>query len=333
MVYILYFDDYLNMMVEKEMLENVVYISSDDRSGSTMLDLILANSPEVFAAGELHNLPACVFNDRSFWNPSYEMTCMCGKTIQECDFWQDVEKELPVPFNQLRLRVENPALSGVAHYLNDKFCAIDWRIRTYFPQMLKNKFYQKVTGGRAIARNYFHLYEAIAKVSGRKLVVDSSKWPFRFRFLYDFNPEKVKIILLYRNPKAVVYSKMKRGEVLEKSAIKWNNMAIQMELFSSDVPDKNKILVKYEELCRYPKKTISRICSFLGIEFRDNMTKLKKVGIHHIGGSPSKFDLTRTRISVDKDFKNKLTNSNYSLIELLTPEAKSKDLYGDYIDR
>lgn len=309
------------------MLKNITFISSDDRSGSTMLELILANSPHVFAAGELHNLPAYVFTDRSFYNPSYEMKCFCGKDIQACHFWQRVERELPLSFRQLQLRAENPGLTGFSHYLNDKYCAVDWRVRAYLPSLLKNKLYQRVSGGRTLAKNYFQLYEAIAKVSNKQMVIDSSKWPFRFRFLYDYQPEKVKVILLYRQPSAVVYSKIKRGESLEKSARKWNDMAKHMELFSREIPDTQKITMRYEDICSEPEKEITRLCNFLGIDFSEHMTQLRKAGIHHIGGSPSKFETSKTSIKVERQFITKLSQEELKLIEDLTPEAKKQGLY------
>jgi len=309
------------------MLKSVVYISSDDRSGSTMLDLVLANSPDVFAAGELHNLPAYVFNENSFFNPRYGLNCLCGKSFYDCEFWTKVESELPISFKQLRLRAENPAMKGVSRYLNVGFCAVDSRVRRCFPVLLKNKMYQRLTGARHLARNYFHLYDAIAKVSGKQIVIDSSKLPFRFRFLHDYRPESVKVILLYRNPEAVVYSKLKRGEPLERSAMRWNDIVGQMDLFSKEIPAENKIQINYERLCKETESEICRICSFLGIKFTREMLQLRKVGIHHIGGSPSKFDTTRTGITFDRQFFTKLSKDQIEHIDLLTPNAKKIQLY------
>ena len=80
------------------MLDKVVYISSDDRSGSTMLELLLANHSKIFVVGELHNLPAYAYHDRSFYNPPHNLRCMCGECFDLCTFWVEVEAHLHLSF-------------------------------------------------------------------------------------------------------------------------------------------------------------------------------------------------------------------------------------------
>ena len=63
----------------------VVYIVGAGRSGSTVLDTILGNHPEVESVGELCNLV------RSAWfGPEY---CACGQRGSICPFWSQVRTD------------------------------------------------------------------------------------------------------------------------------------------------------------------------------------------------------------------------------------------------
>ena len=48
----------------------ILYVLSDVRSGSTLLDQLLGAHPSIFSVGELHWLAAYVREDRSIYNPS-----------------------------------------------------------------------------------------------------------------------------------------------------------------------------------------------------------------------------------------------------------------------
>ena len=60
----------------------VIYIMGAGRSGSTLLDTVLANHPDVVGVGELVNLHSAGWTSNE--------VCACGKLGTECDFWTRV---------------------------------------------------------------------------------------------------------------------------------------------------------------------------------------------------------------------------------------------------
>lgn len=298
------------------MLNKIVYISSDDRSGSTMLELLLANHTKIFCPGELHNLPAYLYMDRSFFNPPHDLTCMCGELVSDCSFWKSVENNLKFPLVDLKLREEKLAASGFLSSFSKFYCSLDYRWRRIRPKIFKYKIVQRALGYSVIAKNYFSLYEAIAAASGKSIVLDSSKWPYRFSYLSNFFPDKVKVILLYRDPKAVVYSKIKRKEASVVDAAKmWAEFYGQMRIFSENIPNVDKISVHYEDICANPVFELKRLVKFLGIPFEDSIINLKKKNIHHIGGSPSKLSVDDRVIKYDDKYKEFLTAEEIIIVD------------------
>jgi len=310
------------------MFKEAIHISSDDRSGSTMLDLALASHEQIFSVGEAHNLSAYIFNDRTFYNPVHELKCMCGKKIEDCDFWNEVEHRLGFSFKKLRLRVEKPASQLSFPFFNYIHSHADSFVQSRFPALFLMKFVQVLLGYDKITEHYFLLYKALSEVSKKEKIVDSSKWPFRFKAFYDKYPDKLKVILLYRDPRAVVYSKFKRREeTIESAAKKWADMANKMELFGRTLPSEKKIKVRYEDICSDPKEYFKKICSFLGVEFSESMMTLKKVNIHHVGGSPSKFDKEKINIKHDNEYTANLDANQLQVISKITANA-AKGIYG-----
>jgi hypothetical protein len=102
-----------------------------------------------------------------------------------------------------------------------------------------------------------------------------------------------------RDFRAVVHSKMQRGESLDAAAAGWNRAMLQIEKLISDLPVQAFMRLTYEDLCRDPERELRRVCEFLGVAFSNRMLERPTADVHHIGGSPSKFDSGRIEIRFD----------------------------------
>src|SRR5947208_1566130 len=71
---------------------NVVYICSDTRSGSTLLDMLLGRHHLLTSVGELHHLYNYI-NGNYYRQKTKEDTCACEKKILDCPFWNRVITE------------------------------------------------------------------------------------------------------------------------------------------------------------------------------------------------------------------------------------------------
>jgi len=134
----------------------IIFIGGSGRSGTTLLDLLVGQVDRFFSLGEIHNI----------WERSFieNQLCGCGKPFKGCEFWQAVVKEAFGGFEKV---------DGCRILTIQRSVA---RIR-YTPQLLYPSLRpRRVQLALEEYRQIFeHLCEAISKVSGSKVLVDSSK--------------------------------------------------------------------------------------------------------------------------------------------------------------
>jgi hypothetical protein len=163
---------------------------------------------------------------------------------------------------------------------------------------------RELLGDAQMTADSIALIRAVHEATACRYCVDSSKSPLRFRAVYDADPANTRAIVLVRDYRAVVHSKMKRGASLEGAAKGWRRKMQQIEAMTSDLPPENACIVKYESLCEAPRGELERLCVFLGIQFAETMLQRPESATHTIGGSPSKFDPARVRIEADTAFES-----------------------------
>src|SRR5688572_23122049 len=81
-----------------------VFVLSDVRSGSTLLDQCLGAHPKFVSLGEVHWLRAYVTEDRSIYDPDHPLVCSCGLRVPDCPFWASVSDRMGRPLESLQLR-------------------------------------------------------------------------------------------------------------------------------------------------------------------------------------------------------------------------------------
>src|SRR5262245_62978859 len=71
-----------------------IFVLSDVRSGSTLLDQCLGAHAAIFSLGEVHWLSAYLSENRAIYNPAHALVCTCGKRVAECAFWSSTADAL-----------------------------------------------------------------------------------------------------------------------------------------------------------------------------------------------------------------------------------------------
>lgn len=299
---------------------HVLCVLADKRSGSTLLTQLLGAHPEVVSVGEIHWLQAYVRSDRRLYNPPHDLTCACGSEFADCEFWRSVRAETERPLEEFRLMPR--FLGWVEPNVRQSLLArLPRRLVSRYPALARSRVVQALYDGRRVARDSMEISEAILRISNARFIVDSSKAIFRYRLLHEWYPHRVRMLVLHRDYRAVIYSKMKRGESLASSAHSWRDTVHQIRSLVQDVPRSNVHSLKYEDLCRDPVRELSGICQFLGLDFDDSMLMRPESGLHDLGGSPSKFQPGRREIRLDDRYLTELSDSQRAEMRQLVGSA------------
>jgi hypothetical protein len=304
----------------------ILYVLSDNRSGSTLLDQLLGAHPDVVSVGELHWLSAYVRKDRTLYNPVHPLVCACGQAVMDCSFWASVQEAANRPLDSFRLKPRFFRWQGAGSEGNsfrERMARLPMRMIKRHPYFYKNPVGHKIVDGPTLARDSIALSNAILRASGRKIIVDSSKSALKFWSVYRQQPDNTKAVILVRDYRAVVYSKMKRGQSLEGAALGWRRKMEQIDFFTSGVADDRCHRLNFESLCADPTTELTALCAFLGIDFDNKMLSRPADNVHHIGGSPSKFDPGKRAISLDKRYEKAFDQDALN---------RMRDLVGDVAD-
>ena len=279
---------------------SVAFILAPHRSGSTLLDNLLASHPSVISVGEVDKLRAYALQDRRQYDPQQPLTCSCGEPVASCAFWKEVERFLGTPLADLSLqwplvRYARDSLSTPQRLLQRSGLALLKRR----PALFRSTVVQRAFHGRIGTRDNWRLFDAIHSASGAPCIVDASKATYRYRLLRNGNEDSVRAIFLCRDYRAVTYSLMRRGLSMEEAVAKWRQGVRRIEEMVCDLPSDQLFRVTYEELCRDPTTTIRRVWQYLRLHDCEIPEARSITGMHHISGSPSKVDPNRQMIRRD----------------------------------
>jgi hypothetical protein len=133
-------------------------------------------------------------------------------------------------------------------------------------------------------------YRAVLKVSGKKVLCDSSKSMDHLKF-YRSHPETfdLKIIHLVRDGRAVAYSNEKKGRSYFYFLGKWQKSntasARTLKSWSQENPQQFSVRIRYEDICRQPEKTIGTLMAQLGLQFHEQQLRFGELEHHNISGN------------------------------------------------
>lgn len=273
----------------------VVYIIGDSRSGSTLLDYLLASHPDAVSIGEVHHLHGHYFKKGT--GKSWNWECSCGKDIQSCEFWSKILMEIDFSEN---FKTKLPSVSlGFWDIISHKI---------FIEKRLESK--RMVWHGKTMAKNRWKIYEAVAKQTGKKIIIDSSKNAEEAYYLDKYKNGEIRFILLNRDLNQVALSKKNRitttsleiktfyglkEKSIYKSIINSFKVFRKNNLMLSLIQKNNKSTITkkidYSELTTNTEEEIFKICDFLKI---NKFSVPKETNIyntipHILGGSPSRY--------------------------------------------
>ena len=291
-------------------MKRIIYIAGYGRSGSTLLEMVLALHHDVFGAGELIRILDLPY-------------CGCGQSIIKCDYWQTV-------FAKLNTFPED----GLAE------------LRTVTQPMENNLGVllglQRQTDSLAQYRQLWGRFIlGLLEASDKNIIVDSSKTTrlvYSRPLLLSSIPEfDLRIIHLVRDPRAVMWSYMrgsnpsleegnpyvKRGGAI-RALMSWavSNMVAEIVIKRSNVPS---IRVRYEDLVDRSEWQVQRLESVLELNLSmaaaalTNHSSVPLSG-HSIGGNRVRRKGV-SEIKLDSEWENALPLYLHAMAKWVLPLA------------
>lgn len=289
----------------------VLYVAGSGRNGSTFICQHLNRLRGVFFAGELTHLW-----DRGFITNEL---CECGVPFRQCDFWQEVirsafgtlDSETVQHFRQLRSRISR--FSGLINLRLGRPHVSDSVVGEY------GDVYRQLTN-------------AVAKVSGCRIVVDSSKYPTDLAALLRMADLRVSTLHLVRNCHAVVHSwrrKKVRSEIhwkkqlmprysVSRTAMAWRIFNQVIEALPRN--DLNDSLLRYEDFVVDPTVVLAGIVGLVGLDLQQS----NSIQSHSIGGNPCRFTFDPHVVRSDDEWRRKSSWKTKCVIRILCGTLQRK---------
>jgi hypothetical protein len=259
----------------------LLYVLGRGRSGSTVFANVLGELEGFFSGGEI----------RCFWDPVVvrESLCGCGAPIRECEVWSHALN-----------RLSDVDIEEVSAWQHD----IVREQQTY--KLLR---YRRTHSWRTLERYadvMSRLYNALAEVTGARVIVDSSKRPSYAAFLRSVPGLDPYYVHLVREPRASAYSWLNRRhessrgggeEVIRRGALdatlRWDLLNLGSDAIIRRTSSNRAMRIRYEDFVARPRDHVELARIMLDEKrgdspFVDDHTV--RLGTNHtIAGNPSRF--------------------------------------------
>ncbi len=294
----------------------VVYIGGGTKSGSTLLDLMLGQVPGFFSVGEL----------RQIWQRGLveDSHCGCRKRFSECPFWTRVGEEGFGGWSKLDL-----------HEVLELRNSLD-RIPSIRHLKAARAQPEREDNLRRYLSLLHTLLEAIRKVSGADVIVDSSKTPSH-ALLVDMVPSvDLRLVHLVRDSRGVVFS-WKRADRGKKRKRRLRSLRARLGIslsacarwysYNARMPSLGELgvpylLVRYEDLVGDPRPSLGRILEHAGSR-ADDLTFIGTGNVllhenHTVYGNRLRFSTGELPLKVDDAWREGLSLFGRAWITAMT---------------
>lgn len=236
----------------------IVFLTGYGRSGSTILDITLAQNPDIFGAGEITALTRHVWQENEY--------CACGNEIRSCPVWGEVVSRW---------------LEGRDEGAVERYHRLQRRFEAAFSPFLIASGLAGRLGFAEYREMTESLFRTIAAVSGKDIVLDSSKLPGRAFALSKLPGIELALIHLVRDGRAVAWSmtqsfdrdvkagfqKVIRPKSVLRTAMRWTLVNLMAEYACRRLAPERCCHVSYEGFTADPQATLERVGARLGLDF------------------------------------------------------------------
>lgn len=287
---------------------NLIYVSSNGRSGSTLLEMLIGNHSSCFTTGEFQMLPSELKENKQF--------CGCGVRVSECEFWSQIYRDNKKAIEKGTIgRFRNgTGNSGKVVRLNEI-------MTTIFSRFIDR---EKIT---IYGRDNFEVLNAVCNskdFDGSTFLIDASKDPYRLKWLALSGYFNLYAIHIVKEPQAMVYSFAKGRKSFIKTiyytvrmSLRWivENLIID-QMIKCYIPQNRSLRLKYENLASDHNFEMKRVFKFLSLDPNDIPATTIFSENHAISGNAMRFK--SKEITLDRGWQNNMSTLNKFIVFFLT---------------
>ena len=282
----------------------VVYIAGFGRSGSTLLNLLLARARGLTAHSELANT----------WRSALRDTvCACGEPFDRCAFWLEVFERAYGGWD----RVEG------AEAYRRRSAMEPW------PRAWLSRLATRLGRGRGDARAHaddmVRLYRAVSDLTGEPIIVDASKSAGPAVALLSRRDVKLHLVHLVRDSRATAFSWNERRYFNvhyspRQSAVLWagaNAGVMTVKPFAASY-----LRLRYEDFVADPAGAVREILASVpgapeSIELPSE-GEVVHVAHHSLAGNPKVLQATSSAIRLDDEWRAAMRTREKLLVTAVT---------------
>jgi hypothetical protein len=284
----------------------VLYLAGKGRSGSTVLASLLGQLPGFFNAAEVNFLWD--------WGLVENYKCGCGVPLQQCPMWRAILTEA----DSLLAGTGIPPLDS-ARVDRDQAAVVRWpkTLQLLRAEPGRHAHWEQLDRYTAAVSA---VYRAIVRVTGARVVVDSSKKPIEPVALGLVDDVDLYLAHVVRDPRAVVYSWQRKRAYSDRdtdeymprfsasfTTTSWLTRNLLVEVIGRRRPVE---LVRYDDMARNPEAVLRRMADFVGepagdLEFLTSATATL-APTHSVGGNPVRMSSGAIKIAPDDEWRSEL---------------------------
>lgn len=299
---------------------DVVYVAGDGRSGSTLLSRLLNQVPGWLSLGEVR-----YFHERGL---QQDRACECGRPFSDCPLWSAVAAELRTA------GLLDPADATAAEHALLRLRGAHRALRR------ADEPERWVSGAGGYVRQMDAVYRSVQRLSGARVLVDSSKLPQYGQVLRTASSVRLHVLHLVRDPRATVHS-WRRAKPLEAHAPRsvmpqrsllrsvgvWTAANVLTERLLDDRVESSHRM-RYEDLVEAPVETLRAAIDALGLEgavppsLADRELDLRPG--HGLAGNPDRLRKGPVVLRLDDAWRREMPRRDAALVGGLTSGLRER---------
>jgi len=309
----------------------LVYILAASHSGSTLLAMLLGSHPEVCTAGELK---------ANFLGNADDYLCSCKRKIKACPFWSCIRSEMnrrgfPLDFTNPQTDVMSVS-SQYARWLLKPLHRGYWIESLRDCALFLSPIWRKEE--KMVRRKNIELIQCLLDLSGKRMIVDSSKIGLRLKYLQKIDELDIYVLRLIRDGRSVALTYMDPARFadamdpalrgvgtdsqrlserlsMKEAAYEWKRSNEEADCILRQFNSNRWMEVRYEELCRSPNIVLAELAKFIGVDAQKISLNFRSNETHVIGNGMRLDD--HSDIRFDERWKNQLTAADLNTFDAI----------------